>query len=266
MIIGIDMGASAVKIAALEDGRPVLTHYEPGRGGDIPALCERLGLDLGRAGAVGLTGLSAKGAGLERLGIGPAAVPEAEAIGRGGTFLSGLDDVIVASMGTGTAFVHAKGGVYSHLCGTGVGSGTLSGLARKVLGISDMKAFDALAMSGDTNHVDLTIGDFVEMHGQLAAGLTASNLARRNPDATDADWAAGLCTLVYQVVGTMSLLACRGCGARAVVVTGAAASSGPSLANFRRFTDSFGLDYCVPEHAGFATAMGAALRAAEGAA
>ncbi len=36
MVIGIDMGASAVKIAALERGEVVFTHYEPGRGCNVP--------------------------------------------------------------------------------------------------------------------------------------------------------------------------------------------------------------------------------------
>lgn len=263
MIIGIDMGASAVKLAALEDGKLVLTHYEPGRGGDIAALCGRLGLDLSRARAVGLAGLSAANTSPGVPGPEPVRVTEPEAIGRGAVLLTGRDDVIVASVGTGTAFVHAKEGVFTHLCGTGVGAGTLTGLAQRVLGISDMRRFDALAMSGNTNRVDLTIGDFVEMHGQLAADLTSSNLARLNPDATDADWAAGLCTLVYQVIGTMSLIALQGCGAKAVVITGAVAETAPSRANFRRFVDGYGIDYLIPGHSAFSTAIGAALAAGE---
>lgn len=258
MIIGIDLGASAVKLAALEGDEIVLTHYEHGRGADVPALCERLGLDLRSAEAVAVSGLSAKSAGLEALGITPVNVPEAEAIGRGATWLSGRDDIIVASIGTGTAFVHAKGGQFTHLCGTGVGAGTLTGLAERVLGITDMREFDRMAMAGNTNHVDLTIGDFVEMHGILAADLTASNLARRNTEATDSDWAAGLATLIFQVIGTMSLLACRGCGAKSVVVTGAIADTAPSRANFARFVDGYGLDYFVPEHSACATAIGTA--------
>lgn len=259
MVIGIDMGASAVKLAALEGDEIVLTHYEHGRGGDVPALCERLGLDLRSASAVGVSGLSAKNSGLEALGITPVNVPEAEAIGRGATWLSGRDNIIVASIGTGTAFVHAKGRKFNHLCGTGVGAGTLTGLAERVLGITDMREFDRMAMAGDTNRVDLTIGDFVEMHGQLAADLTASNLARRNGAATDNDWAAGLATLVFQVIGTMSLLACRGCGADSVAVTGAIADTEPSRTNFARFIDGYGLEYFVPEHSTCATAIGTAL-------
>ena len=264
MIIGIDMGASAVKLAALEGDEVVLTHYEHGRGADVPALCERLGLGLAAAEAVVLTGLSARKSGLERLGIKTLTVPEAEAIGRGGTWLSGRDNIVVASMGTGTAFVHAKGGVFTHLCGTGVGAGTLTGLSEKILGVRRVREFDELAMAGDTNRVDLTIGDFVEQHGDLTADLTASNLARRNPDAGANDWAAGIATLIFQVVGTMGLLACRGCGAEAVVVTGGVANSEPARANFRRFVDGYGLEYIIPEHCVCATAIGAARCATDG--
>ena len=144
-----------------------------------------------------------------------------------------------------------------------MGAGTLNGLAEKVLGITDMHEFDRMAMAGNTNHVDLTIGDFVEMHGQLAADLTASNLARHNAGASDSDWAAGLATLVFQVIGTMSLIACQGCGAESIVITGAIAGSEPSRANFRRFTEGYGIDYIVPESSTFATAIGAALCAVD---
>ena len=54
MIIGVDMGASAVKICALEGVRVAFTHYEQGRGGDIPALLERLGLDAAGAELIAL--------------------------------------------------------------------------------------------------------------------------------------------------------------------------------------------------------------------
>ena len=46
MVIGIDMGASAIKLAALEGDRIAAAHYERCRETDVPALCEKLGLDL----------------------------------------------------------------------------------------------------------------------------------------------------------------------------------------------------------------------------
>jgi type II pantothenate kinase len=56
--------------------------------------------------------------------------------------------------------VLAREGVYTHLCGSGVGGGTLKGLAVRVLGMGDMSEFDELALRGDTEAVDLLIGDF----------------------------------------------------------------------------------------------------------
>ncbi len=239
MIIGVDMGASAVKICALEGDRVAFTHYEHGRGGDIPALLARLGLDAQKAELIALTGLSAKNSGLEALGRPVKYIPEPESIG----------------------FVHARGGEYEHLCGTGVGGGTLKGLAVKLLGLSDMREFDRLAMRGDCGRVDLLIGDFVESYGILDPEITASNLARLDPTATDADWAAGVANLVLQIIGTMSLLACTSSGAAGVAVIGALAGTEPSRANFAKFQRVYGKDFLIPEHSACATAIGAARRA-----
>lgn len=258
MVIGIDMGASAVKIAALEGDRIVLTHYEPGREADVPALLSRLGIDPASAERVAITGLSAQKAGLEALGCTPEYLSEPAAIGAGAQWLTGRDDLIVASIGTGTAFVHARGGEYRHICGTGVGGGTLRGLARRVLGLDDMREFDKLALGGDTNRVDLLIGDFVESYGQLDPYLTASNLARLEPPAGDADWAAGLTNMVLQVIGTMSMMACMATGAVAVAVIGALAGTAASRENFATFTRAYGTEFIIPEHCECATAIGAA--------
>ena len=145
--------------------------------------------------------------------------------------------------------------------GTGVGGGTLKGLAVKVLGERDMRRFDHMAMDGDCGRVDLLIGDFVESYGILDPEITASNLARLDPMATDADWAAGLANLVLQVIGTMSLLACSSSGAESVAVIGAMADTEPSRANFAKFQRVYGRDFLIPEHSACATAIGAARRA-----
>lgn len=258
MVLGIDMGASAVKLCALEGGEVALTHYEPGRAVDVPSLLGSLGIDTSSAERIALTGLSAGSAGLESPGLSPVRVPEPAAIGSGAQWLTSRDDLVVASIGTGTAFVHARGGEYRHICGTGVGGGTLRGLARRVLGLDDMREFDKLALGGDTNRVDLLIGDFVESYGQLDPYLTASNLARLEPPAGDADWAAGLTNMVLQVIGTMSMMACMATGAVAVSVIGALAGTVASRENFATFTRAYGTEFIIPEHCECATAIGAA--------
>ena len=59
-------------------------------------------------------------------GIPTEQVEEFTAVGVGGLALSGVEKAVVVSMGTGTAFVWAqRGGEVRHLCGSGVGGGTL---------------------------------------------------------------------------------------------------------------------------------------------
>lgn len=258
MVLGIDMGASALKLCVLKDDEIALTHYESGRAHDVPALLTRLGVDAKNAGAIAVTGLSCADSGLEAAGLSLKHIPEPDAIGAGGVWLSGRDNVIVSSIGTGSAFIHACDGKYTHLCGTGVGGGTLKGLSSQVLGVSNMKEFDRMALVGDTGRVDLLIGDFVTNYGQLDPYITASNLARLNPDASQDDWAAGISNMVLQVIGTMSLLACMGQKASGVVVTGAMAGSELSRRNFATFTSAYGVEYIIPEHSDCATAIGAA--------
>ncbi len=258
MVIGIDMGASAVKLCVLEGDEVALTHYENGRVHDVPTLLARLGVDAKKAAAIAVTGLSFADSQLGDAGLPIKHIPEPDAIGAGAVWLSGRDNVIVASIGTGSAFIHAREGKYTHLCGTGVGGGTLKGLSSHVLGIENMKEFDRMALAGDTGRVDLLIGDFVTNYGKLDPYLTASNLARENPDASRDDWAAGISNMVLQVIGTMSLLACTGQKAAGVVVTGALAGSELSRRNFATFTSAYGVDYFIPEHSDCATAIGAA--------
>ena len=124
-----------------------------------------------------------------------------------------------------------------------------------------MSRLNEMAMRGRNGKVDLLIGDFVEGYGILDQEITASNLARMDPTASDEDWAAGISTLVLQVIGTMSLMACAGSGASAVVVIGAMAGSAPSRRNFAQFERVYGTQFLIPEHSACATAIGAARRA-----
>ena len=64
---------------------------------------------------------------------------EFDCIGRGGLYLSGLDEAIVVSMGTGTAFVRAEKSEICHIGGSGVGGGTLMGLSHLLLDSSDIE-------------------------------------------------------------------------------------------------------------------------------
>ncbi len=69
---------------------------------------------------------------------------------------------MVSTMGTGTAFLLAEKGRVQHLCGSGIGGGTLGGLCHKLVGMGALRPNQKLALGGDLGQVDLTIGDITK--------------------------------------------------------------------------------------------------------
>ena len=80
--------------------------------------------------------------------------------------------------------------------------------------------------------------------------------------ASDADLAAALFNMIYENVGVMASLALSQDTTRNVVLTGSLASLAPAAKTFDIFNqmhDVFGIDYIIPPHPSFATAVGALL-------
>lgn len=257
-IIGIDAGGSALKLVTMSGNEIDYSRYEDNGGRPLSLLLP------GGVSRIALTGVGGDKCGARTLGLPITEVSELQAVGRGGTYLAKRDRAIIVSIGTGTAFVLADNGQYTHLGGSGVGGGTLAGLGEHIFGTSDFHKLDRLAAQGDEYNVDLTVGDLFEGSETLDPRLTASNLAKRNPDATDADWAAGIVNLVLQAVGTMATLACGGHRVKTVIITGAAAALSAAPAAYGKFQDMYGIEFIIPPNAAFATAVGAVL-IAEGA-
>src|SRR5699024_918888 len=135
-------------------------------------------------------------------------VDEFYCTGRGGLYLSDLEEGIIVSMGTGTAFVYATPDKIEHLGGTGIGGGTLVGLSNAVLNVRDIKNLVKLAQKGDLRRVDLAIGDITtNAVSNLPFDATASNFGKLSELATPEDIALGLLNLVYQTVGMLAVFA-----------------------------------------------------------
>lgn len=209
-------------------------------------------------------------------------VHEVTAIGRGGQALAAelleasagapIDaphavPTLVVSAGSGTAVVAARIEACTHITGTGVGGGTLLGLGRLLLDTTDAMAIDALALQGDPNGADLSLQDVVlGPIGALPPDATAVNfgkLARAAHDATRADLAAALVTLVGQVIAITAINAARAERLEHVVVIGHLTDMPSFRAVLDRVGDYYGMRLLLPEHAGFGTALGALQQLAE---
>lgn len=249
-ILGIDIGGTTTKIVGLDYAGTLLSTLRVQAGDPLTSLYGAFGsylsgngLTLADVERVVLTGVGASYVQGEIYGLPTCVVDEFSASGTGALAMSGQDKAVVATMGTGTAFLFAeKGRGVRHLCGSGIGGGTLGGLCRKLVDMERFGQIKKLAEQGDLGKVDLTIRDIT-------------------PD--PADLAAGAVNLVLQAIGTMTVLACRCCGADTVVLTGSVTTLSQAQPNFENFQRLYGIRYVIPERATFATAIGAGLYSLE---
>ena len=136
-------------------------------------------------------------------------VPELDATALGALMLTGLKKAIVASMGTGTAFMLASLGEKPlHIIGTGVGGGLIEGFS-KYLGCENTMEFIRMAAKGDPWNVDLKVGHlYPEGLPSLPPETTASNMALLSKNSRREDIAAGVMRLIGETIGVIvSLLA-----------------------------------------------------------
>jgi type II pantothenate kinase len=177
---------------------------------------------------------------------------------------------MVVSAGSGTALIKAQDATCAHVSGTGVGGGTMIGLARLLLGTTDPAHIGELALAGDRNGADLSLADVITGPiGALPADATAVNfgrLARRDfaGAVRPEDLAAALVNLVAQTIGLVTVNAAAAYGCARIVVIGHMLD----LAYFRHILGLVGKYYAtpmlLPDAPGSATALGA-LEVIEGA-
>ena len=266
IVLGIDVGGSTTKVIGLKDGE-LVGALQVRAADQITSLFGAIGnflrkykVPLGDVGSIALTGVGASFIDEPIYGIQTSAVNEFLAIGKGSLHLSGLEEAIVVSMGTGTAFVRAGLEGITHIGGSGVGGGTIIGLASEMLGKNDIDAILALANKGKLENVDLSVRDIIGREiPSLPLNLTAANFGNIKSTASEADLALGIINMVFQTAGMLTVFAARNDSIRDVVLTGTLTmfpqAEGIQSA-FSSFTD---LRFVIPPNAVFATAIGAAV-------
>ncbi len=187
-------------------------------------------------------------------------VPEIESIGLGGATLAGCKTCLVISMGTGSAMVHMDKGTANHMGGTGVGGGTIKGLAKLICGLDDVHRLEELALNGNAAGMNMTIGDLgLTELSFLSADATVSNFAGIKSDSQE-DKAAGILSLVAETIGIIGSLCAlhAGCG-KSIVGIGKVAANRHIRHTLDRVGNLYQTKFLFPEHGGWATAYGAAI-------
>jgi type II pantothenate kinase len=186
-------------------------------------------------------------------------VNELQAVGVGGAAYTDGDALIV-SMGTGTAIVRRRAGMFDHIGGTGIGGGTIMALGKLLLGADRFGEIEDLAAAGDLRRIDLSVGDIVGGDlGWLKSELVAANFGKlpRNTDYDRPDLAIGLLNLVGQAVSFMAIHLAHAQGIDRIVVIGRVIESPVMQRIFREAGETLGMTFVFPAEARFAVARGA---------
>ena len=275
IIIGIDVGGSTTKIVGFDCNNGEKRLIEPqfirandpvtATYGAFGKFTDENNIPISEIEKVIMTGVGSSYVKHNLYNIECERVAEFNCIGRGGLYLSGLDNALVVSMGTGTALVHATSdGKMDYLGGTGVGGGTLVGLSKLLVGAEGIDHIVEYASEGELKNVDLRIKDITAKNSLTALNgdMTAANFGNVSDVATKGDIALGVMNMVFETVGMVSVFASRYCGVRDIVLTGNLTRLGFSHEKFKEFNSmGYGVNFIIPKLAQYSTVIGCALSA-----
>jgi len=273
VVIGIDVGGSTTKIVGFEktpEGSRLIAPQYVRASDPLTSVYGAFGkftaenkLSLSEISRVMMTGVGSASITSPIYSLPCESVSEFDSIGLGGLYLSGLDEAIVASLGTGTAVVHAKkGGEITYLGGTGVGGGTLLGLSHLLLKMDSVEHISDLAEEGDLGNIDLRISDMANrdrLNG-MPEDMTAANFGKISDLATKADISLGVLNMVFETVGMVSLFAARSRGVKDIVMTGNLTTIPYCKTVMAKLNRMFDVNFLIPDLATYGTVIGTALR------
>ena len=246
IVLGIDIGSSATKIVAMDESKTILNSLKVSASDPVTAMYGAIGkllceerMQIADVEAVMLTGMGASYVEGDVYGLPTTKVTEFDALGTGGLYLTGLEETVVGSIGTGTVFVYAGPEGIWHIGGSAVGGGTLVGNLKNVdWGIAEL-CRDQME----------TLPDYA----------TSSNLGKMKSTATDEDVALGLMNMIFQTAGTLAVFACRNVNLKRAVIGGSTATLNQARIMLGQVGELYDINFIIPKEAAFMTAIGAAL-------
>lgn len=268
LVIGIDVGGSTTKIVGLENGTCIKSPMNITGGDPLTSLFGAFGkylhdnnIALDQVDHVMLTGVGSSRVKTPIYGLPTTHVDEFQADGLGARFASGLDQLIVVSMGTGTTLVRVDGDVIKHIGGISMGGGTLQGLSHLLLKTANIGEVVAMASQGDTAHINLQIKDISDNDIEgLPLHATASLFGKAvNGNANEQDIAKGLIYMVLETIGSCAVLSQVNSEFKDFVLIGNMTRLPECQQVFPMMENLYGVKFHIPEHAQYSTALGAAL-------
>lgn len=176
---------------------------------------------------------------------------------------------IISNIGTGTSIHYMEGNVHSRVGGTGIGGGTLIGLASIMTGIGEFDEIKERAKAGERSKIDLLVEDIYQgMDTPIAGTLTASNFGKvgitEHTRYEKEDVLATTQGLVGEVITTLSIQLAEQYQAEHIVYIGSTLTNNEQLKKvIAHYTILKNHTPVFLEDCGFAGAVGALLNIME---
>lgn len=190
------------------------------------------------------------------------------ATGLGGAKIGNRPECIVVNIGSGTPvlYVNALSHSVDHISGTGLGSASLVGLSHFILNINDLNQIAESALKGDSNKVNLLVGDLYDRASEdlgLPGDITASNFGKyqdwrvvTNKPTTN-DILAGLHVLIAESIAVIANQASRPYKSNLpIVITGGGTMNNALVKALKKTFAYLHKEVIIPEQAIFGTLQG----------
>lgn len=272
LLVGVDIGSTNIKIVAFSNNKEIIGTQLFRTNTRVKQTTEELiaqfatiflakhGLEIDSVGRFVLTGVGASFIETDIAGIPTFKVDELQALGFGGLYLSGVQKAIVVSLGTGSAFVKADGDSFVHIGGSGIGAATLEGLSMLILNQRDPDILSDFASSGNLANVDLIMADVSkDTLSFLPMDATAAHFGKLSAETPPQDIARSIINMIFQTIALFAVFLGRSMGITDIVLTGGLTTMEQAKKDFGAVGGLYGFNFIIPEHAVFATAIGACM-------
>jgi type II pantothenate kinase len=262
--IGIDAGGSLLKIAYFENEKLHLKKYTYE---DLASLIQWISLAAPEVRFM-LTG--GKSSHIEsQFAQKVVQIDEFEAVINGAGYLLDIErnpagkGCILVNIGTGTSYYYVTKNKSKRLLGSGVGGGTLMGLAKLLTATKEFQQIVSLAQKGDRSKIDLQVKDIYEpLEPPIPGHFTASNFGKGIIDKSAAKEDI-LASLTGMIAETSMLIAVQAAGmynVQEIVYIGGTLAGNSLLKNYlKEATTAFNCKPNFLEKGEFSGAIGALL-------
>ena len=184
-------------------------------------------------------------------------VPEFLSIANAGKHATKEKEYLVASIGTGTAFIKSKNGIVTHVGGTGIGGGSTINLCRRVIPNISFNDINAITRTNSLNNIDLHIKDVTNIEIKtLPKDITAVNLGKLNNNTTPQDLILGIVNMTFETIGVMAALAAKTDNIKQIIAIGQLVQLPFAREVFKKIELLHSVNILIPKNPEYSVALG----------